>query len=235
MSTIAAPAEPVNPVSHASRSSQAGTYSFCWRSARGTMQPVKPRRVSSVRSAATRGALAARWSRSSNDWKRASNMAAIYGAAGGAAMRPSYFVGWVERARPNALQLPPLSRGGSRKSSTQPTRSCQHQRRPAVEANSPFEHQSARTIAGERRIRLRRQQSGEDDPPVWRNEPAGGRREPFERLEQDVGKDEREPSACPERAGTDAGGMDDVDMGGDAICACVVARGRDGAGIDVAR
>ncbi len=74
MSTIAAPAEPVKPVSQASRSSQAGTYSFCWRSERGTIQPVKPRRASSVRSAATRGPLAARSARSSNDWKRASNM-----------------------------------------------------------------------------------------------------------------------------------------------------------------
>ena len=61
------PAEPVKPVSQASRSSEAGTYSFWWRSARGTMKPVRPRRASSVRSAATRGALAVGSAGSSND------------------------------------------------------------------------------------------------------------------------------------------------------------------------
>ena len=65
--TIAVPAEPVKPVSQASRSSDAGTYSFWWRSDRGTMNPVRPRRANSVRSAATRGALAARSAWSSND------------------------------------------------------------------------------------------------------------------------------------------------------------------------
>src|SRR5580700_9813303 len=74
MSTMAAPAEPVKPVSHASRSSAAGTYSFWWRSARGTMKPVNPRWASSVRNALTRGAVAAPSGASSNDWKRASNM-----------------------------------------------------------------------------------------------------------------------------------------------------------------
>src|SRR5215212_5384424 len=68
---MADPADPVNPVSHASRSSEAGTYSFWWRSARGTIHPVSPRRASSVRNAATRGALAARSVRSSKDWNLA--------------------------------------------------------------------------------------------------------------------------------------------------------------------
>ena len=49
---MAAPAEPVKPVSQASRCSDAGTYSFWWRSECGTMKPVKPRRANSVRSAA---------------------------------------------------------------------------------------------------------------------------------------------------------------------------------------
>jgi hypothetical protein len=59
-STTAAPAEPVKPVSQASRSSAGGTYSFWWRSARGTMKPSRPRRCNSARKAASRSALAAR-------------------------------------------------------------------------------------------------------------------------------------------------------------------------------
>ncbi len=66
---MAAPAEPVKPVSQASRSSLAGTYSFCWRSARGTMKPSSPRRASSARKAATRPALSAR----SLDHRRSGN------------------------------------------------------------------------------------------------------------------------------------------------------------------
>ncbi len=71
---MATPAEPVKPVSQASRFSDAGWYSFCCKSACGTIQPVRPRRASSVRNAASRGPLAPRSARSSNDWKRASNM-----------------------------------------------------------------------------------------------------------------------------------------------------------------
>ena len=56
---MATPAEPVKPVSQASRSSEGGRYSLWWQSACGTMKPVSPRRASSVRSAMTRGALAA--------------------------------------------------------------------------------------------------------------------------------------------------------------------------------
>jgi len=50
------------------------------------MNPVKLRRAISVRSAATRGPLAARSAGSSKDWKRASNMGAIYGPVAQAAM-----------------------------------------------------------------------------------------------------------------------------------------------------
>ena len=58
---------PVNPVSQASRSSLAGRYSFCCRSARGTTKPSRPWRLSSLRSSATRGALCARSLESSKD------------------------------------------------------------------------------------------------------------------------------------------------------------------------
>ena len=108
------PAEPVKPVSQASRSAHGGTYSFWKRSARGTMKPSRPRLASSARSAATRGALSARSLRSSNDWKWASNMTAIYEAG-----TPSGNAG----AGPLAAD--------------------QDQRGPAVEIDPPFERQAA--------------------------------------------------------------------------------------------
>src|ERR1700719_2421761 len=111
---MASPAEPVKPVSQARRSAQGGTYSFWKRSARGTTKPSSPRRASSARNAATRGALAPRSPLSSNDWKRASNMGGNLGAAaaagnGAAAARAAH----------------------------------QHQRGPAVEVDAPFERAGA--------------------------------------------------------------------------------------------
>ena len=96
------------------------------------MKPSSPRRASSARSAATRGALAPRSPRSSNDWKCASNMGGNLGAAAAAGNGA---------ARPGAAH--------------------EHQRRPAVEVDAPFERQ--RAIGGERGVRLRRQQAREDD------------------------------------------------------------------------
>ena len=55
-----APAEPVKPVSQASRSAPVGTYSFWCSSARGTTKPSSPRFASSSRSAATRARALAR-------------------------------------------------------------------------------------------------------------------------------------------------------------------------------
>src|SRR5262249_54933940 len=167
---VGGPAEPVKPVSQASRSSDAGTYSFWCRSARGTMKPVKCRRANSVRTALTRWALAARSAWSSNDWKRASNMAAIYGRRSGAAMPLIAYL----PASPGTLQ---------------------NQRRPAFEPEAPDEHESARAVARERRVGLRQEQTRQHDLPI-RGEQARQRRgQPLQRLEQDVGEDQVERGA----------------------------------------
>src|SRR5581483_1728926 len=73
------PAEPVNPVNQAKRSSDGGTYSFCWLSARGTRKPVRLRRISSSRNAASRAGISVAASGSSNVWKCASNIAFLLG------------------------------------------------------------------------------------------------------------------------------------------------------------
>src|ERR1700736_863650 len=74
------PAEPVKPVSQASRSSDGATYSFCCWPARGTTKPVSRRRASSSRNADSRAASATPVSGSSNVWNWASNMALILGS-----------------------------------------------------------------------------------------------------------------------------------------------------------
>ena len=64
------PAEPVKPVSHASRSACPGTYSDWCSSARGTTKPCTPADAIAARSAAMRPAPAARSPASSKLWKR---------------------------------------------------------------------------------------------------------------------------------------------------------------------
>src|ERR1700722_5289177 len=109
---MARPADPVKPVSQASRSSDGGTYSFWKRSVRGTMKPSSPRTLSSARYAATRGAVAPGSARSSNDWKSASNMRVnLGGRPGGGNPAPS------------------------------PRAPREHQRGPAVDVDAPFERQ----------------------------------------------------------------------------------------------
>ncbi len=63
-------ADPVKPVSQASRSSEAATYSFCCWSARGTTKPVSLRRASSSRKALRRAVSATPLSGSSKVWKK---------------------------------------------------------------------------------------------------------------------------------------------------------------------
>jgi transposase len=77
VSTTARPADPVKPVSQARRSSPGGRYSFIWRSAWGTTKPSSPRRASSARKAATRGAACAASGGSSKVWNWAWNRRAV--------------------------------------------------------------------------------------------------------------------------------------------------------------
>ena len=110
-STMASPAEPVKPVSQASRSAQGGTYSFWKRSARGTTKPSSPRRASSARNAATRGALAPR------------SLAIL-----------ERLETRLEHARQSR------SGGGGAATARRAARAAhQHQRGPAVEVDAPFE------------------------------------------------------------------------------------------------
>ncbi len=62
------PAEPVKPVSQASRSSQGATYSPWCASARGTMKPSSPSAAITSRSAASRGGPWSGRAVTSNDW-----------------------------------------------------------------------------------------------------------------------------------------------------------------------
>src|ERR1700722_1361830 len=174
MSTTAVPAEPVKPVSQASRSSAAGTYSFWWRSARGTMKPVNPRWASSVRSALTRGALAAPSGGSSNDWKRASNMGGTLLTTPGGGNGPQ-----------------PRSRAGAEAG-------AQHQRHPALEMDAVLEHQPVGAVGGKRGIRLRRQQAGKHHASMRAHERCHRGCHPLERAEKDVGEDEIERRAGAE-------------------------------------
>src|ERR1700704_32076 len=95
------------------------------------MKPVRPRRANSVRSALTRWALAARSAWSSNDWKRASNMAAIYGPGGEAAMLSA------TRAREDQCR-PALEPDATREH--EPTRAIAGQRRGGLRQQQPREH-----------------------------------------------------------------------------------------------
>src|SRR5205823_276163 len=171
MSTTAAPAEPVKPVSQASRCSAPGTYSFWWRSARGTTKPVSPRWASSVRSALTRGALAAPAGASSNDWKRASNMAGTL------------------------LAMPAGGNGP-------PAAPAQHQCYPSVEPDAVLEHQALGAVSGERGVRLRRQEAGQDHASMRAREPRQRARHPLQGRKQNIGEDEieRRPRAQARRA-----------------------------------
>ena len=69
----------------------------------------------------------------------------------------------------------------------------QHQRGPAVEVDAPFERASA--IGGQRGVRLRRQQAGQDDAGAGRGQLLQWRGDALQRSEQDIGEDEIERRA----------------------------------------
>jgi hypothetical protein len=111
----------------------------------------------------------------------------------------------------------------------------ENQRDPALERNAAREHEPARAVAGERRARLRREQSGEHEVSVARDEARHRRCERLERLEQDVGEDQLERRALAKDAGVETCDANGVDVGGRAVVAGIVACDGDRAGIDVAR
>src|SRR5260370_2712586 len=215
MSATRAPADRVTPVSQAGRSSADGTYSFWWRSARGTMKPVNPRWASSVRSALTRGALAAPSGASSNDWKRASNMGGTLWAMPGGGNGPH-------------TQPPPLAGKGA-------GGRAQHQCHPAVEVNAALEHHSLGAVGRERGTRLRRQQAGKDHASVRGCEPRDGGCHALQGLKKNIGEDEIERRARADWPRLEAIGPDGLDQPAPPVDPCLRARGVHRAGVVVAR
>src|SRR5258705_4366667 len=90
-----------------------------------------------------------------------------------------------------------------------------HERRPAFEPNAAYEHEAARTIAGEGSVCLRRQQPREHNVSVGRNKARDRRCEFGERLEQDIGEDQAVRRAATKRSGADTIRMDELDGGAD--------------------
>jgi hypothetical protein len=82
-----------------------------------------------------------------------------------------------------------LGAGAAAGNGAAPARAAhQHQRGPAVEVDAPFERAGA--IGGQRGVRLRRQQAGQDDAGAGRGEFPQRRGQALQRPEQDVGEDE---------------------------------------------
>ena len=109
----------------------------------------------------------------------------------------------------------------------------QHQRGPAVEVDAPFERAGA--IGGERGVRLRRQQAGQDDAGAGRGQSLQRRGQALQRSEQNIGEDEIERRAPGDLARGDAIRVDDLDHRAGAIEPGIGARGAHGGGVDVGR
>src|SRR5947207_1880494 len=69
-------------------------------------------------------------------------------------------------------------------------RTHENERRPTLERDAAHEREAAGAIAGDRSACLGRKQTREHDLSVGRNEPRHRRSERFERIEQDIGKDQ---------------------------------------------
>ena len=197
------------------------------------MKPVKPRRASSVRSALTRGALAAPSGASSNDWNWASNMSGTLlatrpGGNGsrrglwalakflGAGLVPAVLTGPDGRTQGSPLltnrshwvmhttwPLALAAEGAGRRP--------QHQRHPALERDAVRQHQPARPIDRERGAPLRGQKAGQHHVAMRRREPCHRGRHPDERREEDIGEDEIERPARAKPARPQAIGANDLD------------------------
>src|SRR5215211_8044383 len=215
---MATPAEPVNPVSQANRSSDAGRYSFWWRSARGTMKPVSPRRASSARNRSTRAAVAARSSTSSKVWNWASNIAGTLWAGWG----------WGNRAWVHGCGASSWGRQAS------PSRSDHHERRPAVELDAAFERKPLRAVGRQRGVRLTGQQAGQDDTGTGTKNARHRCCQLLQWREQDVGENEVVGRARPNARRSEARGPHDFDQRPGAIAPHILPRGLHRRGVDIA-